>query len=97
MIHRVRMSPTGEEFDCPADKPILVAAMAANILISHGCRSGQCGSCQGWVLEGEIDYPGGFPEAISREEAATGLALFCSAHASSDLTIKLRTAADIFA
>ncbi len=70
--------------------------MAANILIPYGCRSGQCGSCLGWVLAGEIHYPDGFPEAISRSDAAAGMALFCSAHACSDLTIKLRSAADIF-
>jgi hypothetical protein len=41
------------------------------------------------VVEGEIDYPGGLPQAISKQESESGLALFCSAFAVSDLTIEI--------
>ena len=83
------MLPAGERFECPPDKPILDAAHAANVLIAYSCRSGQCRSCIGRVVEGEISYPGGLPQAISEAEAESGLALFCSAFAASDLTIEL--------
>jgi len=81
--------PTGEEFDCPAHKTILAAAHAANILISYSCRSGQCGSCLGKLLSGEIEYPRGLPDALSQQQHAAGYALFCSAQATSDLLIEL--------
>jgi CDP-4-dehydro-6-deoxyglucose reductase len=81
--------PSGERFDCPPDKSILDAAHAANVLIAYSCRSGQCRSCIGRVVDGEIAYPGGLPQAISVPEAESGLALFCSAFAVSDLTIEL--------
>ena len=90
MSHRITVSPGGEQFDCPQDKSILAAALTANILISYGCRNGQCGSCQGRVIEGKIEYPGGFPDAISEWEAARGDVLLCSAHPLSDVTIELR-------
>jgi len=81
--------PAGERFDCPANKTILDAAHAANVLIAYSCRSGQCRSCIGRVIEGQISYPAGLPQAISTAESESGLALFCSAFAVSDLTIEL--------
>ncbi|MDH3218493.1 MAG: 2Fe-2S iron-sulfur cluster-binding protein [Gammaproteobacteria bacterium] len=83
--------PAGERFPCPADKTILNAAHAANILIPSSCRGGQCGSCLGRVLMGEIRYPNGLPQAITDSENRAGYALFCSALAASDLTIELAT------
>jgi len=84
--------PTGEQFDCPAQQSILSAAHVANILISSSCRSGQCGSCLGKLLSGEIEYPEGLPDALSQQQHAAGFALFCSAHATSDLVIELTEA-----
>ena len=81
--------PGGEQFDCPADKPILNAAHAADILISYSCRSGQCGSCLGRVVSGETTYPNGIPAASSAAEAGAGQVLFCSAYAVSDLVIEI--------
>ena len=81
--------PTGEQFDCSPRKSILAAAHAANILISSNCRSGQCGSCLGKLLDGEIEYPKGLPDALNRQRHAAGYALFCSARAVSDLVIEL--------
>jgi CDP-4-dehydro-6-deoxyglucose reductase len=87
--YQVTVKPSGESFDCPAHKPILNAAHAADILISYSCRSGQCGSCLGRVLRGEVEYHGGLPDAISEQQVNQGYALFCSAFAVSDLTIEL--------
>jgi CDP-4-dehydro-6-deoxyglucose reductase len=89
MSHRVTLHPGGQQFDCPTDKPILSAALAANILISYGCRQGQCGSCRGRVIKGSIEYPNGFPDAITEYDAGAGYALFCSAYAKSDVTIEI--------
>ena len=68
---------------------MLSAAHRANILMAYSCRSGQCGTCRGRVLAGEIEYPHGFPDALSPAEAEQGYVLFCSAHARSDLTIEI--------
>ena len=68
---------------------MLTAAHAANILISYSCRSGQCGSCLGRLLEGEVNYPSGQPDALSEQQMADGYALFCSAYPVSDLIIEL--------
>lgn len=81
--------PGGETFDCPSRSNILSAAHAANILISYSCRSGQCGSCRGRVIDGRIEYPDGLPDALGAAEAEAGFVLFCSARALSDLSIEL--------
>jgi len=81
--------PGGEKFECPENKPILAAAHAADILISYSCCGGLCGSCRGRVIAGEIVYPNGIPTAISAAEVKQGQVLFCSAYATSDLTIEI--------
>jgi hypothetical protein len=43
------------------------------------------------LLAGDVSYPQGQPDALSRQQAEAGYALFCSAHACSDLTIELLT------
>ena len=57
--------------------------------MAYSCRSGQCGSCRGRVLAGEVAYRDGLPDAIDETEARAGFALFCSAYARSDLVIEL--------
>ena len=86
---QITVLPGAEQFVCGARQSILVGAHAANILISYSCRSGQCGSCLGRLIAGEVSYPGGQPDALSIEQFAQGYALFCSAYATSDLTIEL--------
>lgn len=85
----VRVLSNGQQFECAYDKPVLSAALAANVLMSYGCRQGMCGSCRGRVVEGSIIYPAGFPDAITEEDANAGYALFCSAYPTSDLVIDI--------
>lgn len=68
---------------------MLDAAHAANILIPYSCRGGHCGSCRGILLEGQVFYPKGRPDALSDDEILAGYVLFCSAFAESDLVIEL--------
>ena len=78
MEYTISVLPGGQQFICRADQPILSAAIAANVLMPYSCRAGQCGSCQGQIDEGQIDYPKGFPEAITEQQHEQGEALFCS-------------------
>jgi len=80
--------PSGERFECRARQAILAAAHAANVLMPYSCRSGQCGACLGRLIEGEVYYPDGQPDALSDALRDKGFALFCSARAASDLVIE---------
>ena len=88
MSHRITIAGSGKVFDAEASQPVLTSAHRANVLMAYSCRGGRCGSCRGRVLRGDIEYPGGFPEALSQAEAEQGYALFCSAYPRSDLTIE---------
>ena len=87
MIYRIKVEASGRVFDADAAQPVLTSAHRANILIAYSCRGGRCGTCRGRLLSGEIEYPNGFPEALTEAEAEQGYALFCSAYPRSDLVI----------
>ncbi len=90
MSYHVRVEPSGHEFSVKENQTILDAALHQGINLPYGCRIGSCGSCEGKVISGEIDYQGPLPIALSQEEAACGQALFCQAYAKSHLVIEAR-------
>ncbi len=89
MPYTVRLANKEVVFSCEENQSILDAALNNNILISYGCRNGQCGSCKGSLLEGEIQYPEGQPDAIDQAEIEKGIAVFCKAVPTSDVTIQV--------
>ena len=77
------------------DDTVLAAALREGYTLAYGCRNGACGSCKGRLLEGEIDYGSYQDTALSDEERAKGLALFCCARPRSDLVIECREVAAV--
>jgi len=88
MSHKVTIQPSGHQFDVEAGEAILDAAMRQNIDLPYGCRGGACGSCAGYILNGEIYYDDE-PIALDEEMKANNQALFCIAKTSSDLEISI--------
>ena len=92
-IHKVLVQPSGREFSVASNKQtVLAAALQAGITLPHGCKNGACGSCKGRVLSGRLHHDGHTAGALTAEEEAAGQALFCCAHADSDLVIEVRVA-----
>jgi CDP-4-dehydro-6-deoxyglucose reductase len=89
MSFKVTLKPSGHSFEVGEDEVILDAAIRRGLSMQYGCRNGVCGSCKGKVVEGEINYPGGLPGAISEAEDAVGQVLLCSARARSDLILEV--------
>ena len=85
MSFKVQIQPSGHEFQVEQEESILEAALRQGINLPYGCRNGFCGDCRSALLEGEVNYPDGVPEAIEgqTEEAC----LTCQARATGDLTI----------
>ena len=79
-----------QSFECRDGESILDAGLRQGITMPYGCRGGRCGNCMGNVIDGDFKYPKGQPEGISDEEARMGKALFCQAHAQSDMTIDVK-------
>jgi CDP-4-dehydro-6-deoxyglucose reductase, E3 len=90
MSYQVTIRPSGHSFQVQADETVLVAALREGFGLAYGCRNGACGSCKGKLLEGKIDYGKHADTALSAEEQANGLALFCVARPLGDIVIECR-------
>ncbi|HOI53500.1 MAG TPA: CDP-6-deoxy-delta-3,4-glucoseen reductase [Azonexus sp.] len=96
MRYQVTVQPSGRQFEAEADESLLDAALRQGLTMPYGCKDGACGACKGKVLDGTVEHR--HAAALSEDEKAAGLALYCCAQASSDLVIEckqLRSAHDI--
>jgi len=94
MAFKVKVQPSGHEFEAETGETILDAAMRQSIELPYGCRSGACGSCVGSILKGEVSYENQ-PVALTDEMVTEDKALFCKAIASSDLEIRVDEIEDL--
>lgn len=88
MRHKVLIKPSEHHFSVETNETILDAALRQGVNLRYGCRNGACGSCIGKLLEGEIHYAGDH-DALSEEEAADNMALFCQAMPDSNVVIEV--------
>lgn len=88
MSHRITLQPSHISFEVEPGESILSAALRQGINLPYGCRSGSCGSCKSFLLEGSVEYSVEQALSLSNEEKQAGAALLCQAHATSDLVIE---------
>ncbi|MBI1906998.1 MAG: CDP-6-deoxy-delta-3,4-glucoseen reductase [Rhodocyclales bacterium] len=86
----ISTDPDQLKFSATEDESVLEAALAAGLLLPHGCRDGACGACKARIVHGEIEQGEVADSALSDAERAAGYALLCKARARSDLVIKVR-------
>ncbi len=90
MSFRITIKSSQHTFSAEKDETILEAALREGFDLPYGCRNGACGSCKGKIVEGEID-PGKYDRsAISQDEIASGMTLFCCARPLTDLVVECR-------
>jgi propane monooxygenase reductase subunit len=88
--HVVRFEPVGIEIEVAEDQNILRAAAEQGIMLMHGCKEGQCGSCKSFILDGDdFDHDKYSTFALPDYELDEGYTLLCRAHAYEDMTIEL--------
>jgi propane monooxygenase reductase subunit len=88
--HRVRFEPVGIEIEVDEEQTVLRSAAEQGLMLMHGCKEGQCGSCKSFVLDGddiELDRYSTF--ALPDYEKEEGFTLLCRAHVYEDVTIEL--------
>lgn len=90
MGHRVKIEPSGHEFEAADAETILAAALRAGVMLPYSCRNGNCGTCKGTLKSGEIDFGVYEAKALSAAERAAGQALFCRAVPRSDVVVIAR-------
>jgi CDP-4-dehydro-6-deoxyglucose reductase len=93
MSFQITVQPSGHQFSCEADETVLSAAIRAGVGLPYGCKNGACSSCKGKVISGTVEHRAHQERALSADEEAAGLALFCCASAHSDLVIEAREVA----
>ena len=88
MSYTVSVHPSGHQFDIEDDETVLEAAMRQDIELPYGCRGGVCGSCTGYIVEGDVYYDEE-PIALDEDMIANRQALFCIAKTRGDLAISI--------
>ncbi len=86
-MFEIEIKSLGKKFSINNDETILEAALRNNVQLPFGCLSGNCGSCKGKVLEGEVDHGNPKPFVLSDEEKTQGFTLFCQSRAKSNLAV----------
>ena len=89
MSYTVTVLPSGHQFHAESDETILDAALRSGLALPYGCRGGACGACIGKVVSGEFDYGDDEPMALNEAQAAVGMALFCLARPTTDITLEI--------
>jgi CDP-4-dehydro-6-deoxyglucose reductase len=88
MTFTATIQPSNHSFEVKSEETILEAALNHGYTLPYSCRNGACGVCKGKVLEGSVDYGAAQSYALSDEEKAAGLALFCCATPKSNIVIE---------
>ena len=86
-MYTVLNQVSGKSFQCEGDETVLDGALSNGFNFPYGCQNGFCGQCKAVILNGEIDYAGPTPEAISEDDRDANIALLCQCKAKSDLYI----------
>jgi len=90
MAYQVTLQPSGHQFNVVDDKTLLEAGLDAGFNLPYGCKNGACGACKGKVLTGNVDHGAAQDQALPAAERASGMALFCCAKPTSDVTLEVR-------
>ncbi|KQW88592.1 CDP-6-deoxy-delta-3,4-glucoseen reductase [Massilia sp. Root418] len=93
MTFQITVQPSGHQFACDADETVLAAAMRAGVGLPYGCKNGACSSCKGKVVSGSVTHKPHQARALTPEEEAAGMSLFCCAVPHADLVIEAREVA----
>ena len=78
---------SGKSFQSNGEVSVLDGALSHGLNFPYGCQNGFCGKCKAVILNGEIEYDGEVPSAITKEEVEANMALLCQCRAKSDLYI----------
>lgn len=94
MTHRVRLQPSGHQFEAAPRETLLEAALRGGINLPYSCANGSCGECKVCIRSGEVEESGHHDYRLSDEERAAGTRLACMVHARTDLELEAQEVSD---
>lgn len=86
-VFRVTVRNSERTIDCPSDRTILQAAIAAGIDYPYACATGNCATCISKLETGEVALLPRADAALGEAQRQAGLTLACRARPLSDVTI----------
>ncbi len=86
--HRIRILPSGHEFECSDHQSLLHAALESGIHLHYGCENGSCGECLAKLVDGEIEAIRHSDFVLSPQQKADGRFLSCCHAPRSDCVIQ---------
>lgn len=86
-LYRVTVRNSERTIDCPSDRTILQAAIAAGIDFPYACATGNCATCICRLESGEVALLPRSDSALGEAQRQSGLTLACRARPLSDVTI----------
>lgn len=90
MGFRVRVEPSGHEFNAEPQETLLEAALRSGVSLHYNCSNGSCGECRARIVTGQFEDRDFHDYILSEHERASGVTLLCTSHAASDLVIEAR-------
>lgn len=95
-MHDVELEHEGEtvSLSVPEDEYILDAAEEEGLDLPYSCRQGQCTSCVGKVVSGDVDQGEG--AALDPMQKDDGYALLCVAYPTADCSVETDAQSDLF-
>ncbi|MDX1592765.1 MAG: 2Fe-2S iron-sulfur cluster-binding protein [Gammaproteobacteria bacterium] len=88
MPHRVRIEPSGHEFEVVGGDTLLEGALRAGLAVDYGCNNGICGRCRARLISGEVHRIRHHDYAFGEAEALAGAILTCSTTPLGDVVIE---------
>ncbi|MGA1561692.1 MAG: 2Fe-2S iron-sulfur cluster-binding protein [Gammaproteobacteria bacterium] len=88
MSYRVRVLPSGAEFDAEAGDSLLVAGLRAGVNLRYRCETGTCGQCIARRVSGETEQTAPHDFYIPDRHDTQDLLLMCRHAARSDLELE---------
>lgn len=89
MGFNVILRPSGRNYEVPAGSSVLDAALSSGINMPYSCRAGNCKTCRGRVVQGQVDYGRAHGAYLTEEQKQNGFALLCQARPLSDLEVEV--------
>ena len=90
MTFRIVLHPSGRQYEADAAATLLSAGLQAGVGLQYSCRTGNCRTCRGKVVQGTVAYDDDYLPGLTAEQRADGFALLCKAKPLSDLVIEVQ-------
>ncbi len=81
--------------DCRACETVADASYRQSINIPLDCRDGACGTCKCRIESGRFDAGDYIEDALTEEEAASGLGLACQMRPQTDLVLSIAASSEV--